>query len=205
MKVDRHLPHRARMLLFSTLELLRKEIRPKFADWKDADDWLFAQLDFTKDDLQQIYKGRNTMVYIGSAVELPETKNKSLLIDGADHTPSIPWPFGEPERTSYRDRFDVVITMCGQNKSRMEKLNALAQMIYDNDPQEKPEACVWQALEEYEEMTGVCFSPTWEEFAKILPVTHTPQSKPSLSERIADSDVRRADAEQAPLPKEPQR
>ena len=43
------LSHRARMLLYSTLELLRKEIRPQFTDWKSADDWLFAQLDFTKE------------------------------------------------------------------------------------------------------------------------------------------------------------
>lgn len=84
MTIDERLPHRARMLLFSTLEQLRKEIRPKFYDWKDADDWLFSQLDFTKDELCQIYKGRDTMVYIGSAVELPETRFKGSLITGRE-------------------------------------------------------------------------------------------------------------------------
>lgn len=86
MPIDERLPHRARMLLFSTLEQLREEIRPKFSDWKDADGWLFSQLDFTKDELFQIYKGRDTMVYIGSAVELPETKFKASLITGREFT-----------------------------------------------------------------------------------------------------------------------
>lgn len=67
---DTPLPHRARKLLFDTLELLRKEICPKFADWKDADDWLFAKLDFTKSELSQIYDGRDTLYYDGSAVDL---------------------------------------------------------------------------------------------------------------------------------------
>jgi len=204
MKVDSHLPHRARQLLFSTLELLRKEIQPKFADWKDADDWLFAHLDFTKDELQQIYKGRDTMVYIGSAVELPETKNKSLLIAGADHTPSTPWPVGKTVRTSYKDRFDEVI-MSGKYEGRMAKVEALAQLIYINDPTQKGEDCVWQALEEYEDMTGSWFDPTEEEFEKLLPITHVSKSKLPLSERIADSSARRAEADQTSISKEPER
>ena len=73
MKIDDKLSHRARMLLFSTLELLRKEVRKSEdfsgSDWKDADDWIFGQLDFTKGELAQIYKGRNTLYYDGSAVD----------------------------------------------------------------------------------------------------------------------------------------
>lgn len=204
MKVDGHLPHRARQLLFSTLELLRKEIHPKFADWKDADDWLFAQLDITKDELQQIYKGRDTMVYIGSAVELPETKNKSFLIPGKDHTPSLPWPTGQTVRTTYKDRFDEVI-QSGKYEGRMAKLKALTQLIYNNDPTQKAEDCVWQAYEEYEGMTGVWFDPTQEEFETLLPITHSAQTKPPLSERIADSNACRTEGEQTSITKEPER
>lgn len=60
---------RLNSLLFSTLELLRTEIRPKFSDWKAADDWLFAELGFTKDELAQIYDGRGIMYYDASAVD----------------------------------------------------------------------------------------------------------------------------------------
>lgn len=63
------LSHRAKMLLFSTLEIVRKELRGKFSDWKDADDWLFGHLDFTKNELAQIYEGRDTLYYDGSAVD----------------------------------------------------------------------------------------------------------------------------------------
>ena len=54
-------------LLFQTLELLRKETSPRFSDWKDADDWLFSELDFTKSELEEIYAGRDTYLYTGSA------------------------------------------------------------------------------------------------------------------------------------------
>lgn len=72
MKFDERFSPRTRLLLFQTLELLRKEIQPRFADWKDADDWLFAQLDFTKNELAQIYKGRNVLLHDGSAVDIEE-------------------------------------------------------------------------------------------------------------------------------------
>lgn len=35
---------RMKELLFETIQLLRNEIRTQFSDWKDADDWLFSQL-----------------------------------------------------------------------------------------------------------------------------------------------------------------
>ena len=59
-------------LLFQTLELLRKEVQPKFSDWKDADDWLFSELDYTKDELAQIYAGHDAAVSFDSAKESPE-------------------------------------------------------------------------------------------------------------------------------------
>lgn len=69
MNIDERLSPRSRLLLFQTLELLRKEIQPKFADWKDADDWLFSELDFTKGELAQIYKDRGVLYFDGSTVD----------------------------------------------------------------------------------------------------------------------------------------
>lgn len=60
---------RAKALLFETLELFRKEIGPKFSDWKDADDWLFSSLSITKDELQAIYAGHDVLVYRESAAD----------------------------------------------------------------------------------------------------------------------------------------
>ena len=60
---------RAKALLFETLELFRKEIAPKFSDWKDADDWLFSSLSITKDELQAIYAGHDVLVYRESAAD----------------------------------------------------------------------------------------------------------------------------------------
>ena len=58
---------RTKDLIFQTLELLRKEVRDQFSDWKDADDWLFSELDFTQSELVEIYKGRGVLVSYGSA------------------------------------------------------------------------------------------------------------------------------------------
>lgn len=74
MKLDEKLSPRSRLLLFQTLELLRKEIESRFSDWKDADDWLFSQLDFTKDELAQIYKGRNVLYHDFTAVDIDNAK-----------------------------------------------------------------------------------------------------------------------------------
>lgn len=66
---DEDLSPRAKALLFETLELFRKEIAPKFSDWKDADDWLFSSLSITKDELQAIYAGHDVLVYRESAAD----------------------------------------------------------------------------------------------------------------------------------------
>ena len=60
---------RTKDLHFQTLQLLRRSIRDLFADWKDADDWLFAELEFTKSELAEIYEGRDVYIYTGSAVD----------------------------------------------------------------------------------------------------------------------------------------
>jgi len=63
--------HRAKELLYETLQLFRKEIQPKFQDWKDADSWLFSSLQITKSELQEIYDGKTDLIYIASAPDDP--------------------------------------------------------------------------------------------------------------------------------------
>lgn len=67
-------------LLFQTIELLRKEIQPQFSDWKDADDWLFSELDYTKDELTQIYAGHDVMVSFDSAKDAPEQAEQPKML-----------------------------------------------------------------------------------------------------------------------------
>ena len=57
---------RMKELLFETIQLLRNEIRTQFSDWKDADDWLFSQLNLTKSEASEIFDGRAELVYLGS-------------------------------------------------------------------------------------------------------------------------------------------
>lgn len=70
MVVNQKMTPRAKLLLFQTLELLRKVNQKNFKDWKDADDWIFSELDFTADEIDQIYKGRGNLIYTGSCVQL---------------------------------------------------------------------------------------------------------------------------------------
>ena len=51
--------------LYEVLELFRNTINKDFSDWKDADDWLFSNLNLTEKDISDIYKGRS-IVYIAS-------------------------------------------------------------------------------------------------------------------------------------------
>lgn len=51
--------------LYEVLELFRKTINKDFDDWKDADDWLFSNLNLTEKDISDIYKGRS-IVYVAS-------------------------------------------------------------------------------------------------------------------------------------------
>ncbi len=54
-------------LFFTLIERLRAQERTNFYDWKDADDYLFSILDFTKEELCEIYKDRDVIIYISSA------------------------------------------------------------------------------------------------------------------------------------------
>jgi len=51
--------------LYEVLELFRKTINKDFDDWKDADDWLFSNLNLTEKDISDIYRGRS-IVYVAS-------------------------------------------------------------------------------------------------------------------------------------------
>jgi hypothetical protein len=51
--------------LYEVLELFRKTINKDFDDWKDADDWLFSNLNLTEKNISDIYKGRS-IVYVAS-------------------------------------------------------------------------------------------------------------------------------------------
>ena len=77
----KQMPHRYRQLLFQVLEMLRKAITPRFYDWKDADDWLFSELDITKSELAQIYEGREVCYYDGSAVDDSDWIDKPLTTE----------------------------------------------------------------------------------------------------------------------------
>ena len=63
---------RDKNLFFETLELLRNELQKsddfRGQDWRDVDDWLFAQLSFTRGELREIYQGRGVMCDTTSAV-----------------------------------------------------------------------------------------------------------------------------------------
>lgn len=75
-RLDNH----TKELLFQTIELLRKEAQPKFSDWKDADDWLFSELDYTKDELAQIYAGHDVQVSFDSAKDAPEQADQPKML-----------------------------------------------------------------------------------------------------------------------------
>ena len=64
---------REQALMFETLELLRKTVTAsddfRDKDWKDADDYIFSELQFTVEDLMNLYQGKDVMLYTGSAIE----------------------------------------------------------------------------------------------------------------------------------------
>jgi len=63
--------NRKNELLFQVIEHARKQanMHHSFSDWKDADDWLFAKFDITRQELEEIYANRGVMVYGASCVK----------------------------------------------------------------------------------------------------------------------------------------
>lgn len=51
--------------------------------------------------------------------------------------------------------------------SKINKIKAIAQLIFAKDRTQGKEDCIWQALEWYEDMTGIFFDPTHEQFEDI--------------------------------------
>lgn len=76
------------------------------------------------------------------------------------------WRFSKP-KTTFSDRYELVIAS-GKYDEKKDKVEALAQLIYANDHSRDKEDCLVQALEEYEDMTGVYWDPTHEEYAEAL-------------------------------------
>lgn len=66
---------------------------------------------------------------------------------------------------TYRELYDEVIES-GNYVGPKGKIKALANLIYQSkfDGVETKDEAVWDALERYEDMTGLSFDPTEEEF-----------------------------------------
>ena len=56
-------------ILFQVIEHARDQANKNFSEWKDADDWLFSNFDITKDELEEIYKGKGIMVHGASCAD----------------------------------------------------------------------------------------------------------------------------------------
>lgn len=60
---------RAKQIAFQAIQLLRRTSMESggFEDWKDADDWIFSEMDLEIDEVNEIFADYpNTQVYIGS-------------------------------------------------------------------------------------------------------------------------------------------
>lgn len=93
---------RARDIIYQTLELFRTTLiqqpqqRTVFSDWKDADDWLFSELDLTAGEVSQIYADHDTLVHTASCladntlvsdeerIEVPTKCGKLIAVNGLD-------------------------------------------------------------------------------------------------------------------------
>ncbi len=68
---------------------------------------------------------------------------------------------------TYRQAYDEVIAS-GKYPGRTKKLEALAQIIFNNDRTQDKEDCVALALEWYEGMTGNWFDPARAEYDGLV-------------------------------------
>ena len=58
---------RAQQIAFCAIQLLRKELRKEFHDWKDADDYIFSELDLEESELKTLFAPYpHADVYTGS-------------------------------------------------------------------------------------------------------------------------------------------
>ena len=78
-------------MLFDVIEHARGQANKTFGEWKDADDWLFSELDITKQELEEIYEGRGVMVYGGSCADGngPQAEQDAPDQDGQGQTQSF--------------------------------------------------------------------------------------------------------------------
>lgn len=68
--------NKERDLVLETIDLLRETTRDFWEargienpDWKDIDDWIFSNLNWTKSRLIKMYKNRPVSVYIDAAID----------------------------------------------------------------------------------------------------------------------------------------
>lgn len=68
---------------------------------------------------------------------------------------------------TYRDMFEDVV-QSGKYTGAVEKVKRLTQLIFANDRTQNKADCAWEALEQYESMTGRYFDPTQDQFDDIV-------------------------------------
>lgn len=79
---------RYKQIAFQALQLLRSTVRTKYYDWKDADDWLFAEMDLEAGEVEEIYSGYFDMVYTGSCFADGESPKNYDKVHFDEKTPS---------------------------------------------------------------------------------------------------------------------
>lgn len=67
---------------------------------------------------------------------------------------------------TYKERYQEVFTS-GKYKGVKDKIIALAKIHYTKDRTQRKSDCICQALEDYEDMTGIFYDPTQDEFEEI--------------------------------------
>jgi len=70
-------------------------------------------------------------------------------------------------KTTYSERYDNLIRS-GNTLKPIDWIKKLSQLIFNNDKTQNKTDCVWQALEEYEAMTGYYIDPTQDQFDNIV-------------------------------------
>ena len=90
---------------------------------------------------------------------IAEAKAHSCVITGKVKRVS------ESGKMTYREKYDEVITS-GKHKGQKAKLEALAKINFSESLTR--EEAVWQALEDYENMTGIYIDPTQDDFDDLV-------------------------------------
>jgi len=74
--------NRLKELMFDTLELLRTQMTEKYGDSKDADSYIFSELDMTAAEIEELYVDSDKSVYAAAAFDdrdIPLAEQHSML------------------------------------------------------------------------------------------------------------------------------